>query len=81
MEVVAKANVRKHDGYLYFVDKQGDVSRAKMVRGRAKKGKQKSEKVCKVGVKKQAGYLYFVDKKGNVARAKMVRGGRKKKRR
>ncbi|PIU29727.1 hypothetical protein COT07_04450, partial [Candidatus Woesearchaeota archaeon CG07_land_8_20_14_0_80_44_23] len=80
MEVVAKANVRKHDGYLYFVDKQGDVSRAKMVRGRAKKGKQKSEKVCKVGVKKQAGYLYFVDKKGNVARAKMVRGGRKKKR-
>lgn len=79
-ELVAKANVKKADGYLYFVDKQGDVSRAKMVRGRAKKGKQKAEKVCKVGVKKEKGYLYFVDKKGNVSRAKMVRGGRKKKR-
>ena len=79
-EQVAKANVKKADGYLYFVDKQGDVSRAKMVRGRAKKGKQKAEKVCKVGVKKEKGYLYFVDKKGNVSRAKMVRGGRKKKR-
>jgi len=78
MEVVAKVGVKKEDGYLYFIDKQGDISRTKMVRGRAKKGKQKAEKVAKVGVKKEPGYLYFVDKKGNVARAKMVRGGKKR---
>ena len=57
---VAKAGVRKEKGYLYFVDKHGDVSRAKMARGGRKKGKQKQEKVAKVGVKKEKGYLYFV---------------------
>jgi len=74
-EKVAKVGVRKEDGYLYFVDKSGDVSRAKMARGR--KGKAgKSEKVAKAGVKKQSGYLYFVDKSGDISRAKMARGGR-----
>ncbi len=74
-EKVAKVGVKKADGYLYFVDKAGDVSRAKMARGR--KGKAgKSEKVAKVGVRKQAGYLYFVDKSGDISRAKMARGGR-----
>ncbi len=75
-EKVAKAGVKKADGYLYFVDKQGDVSRAKMARGRKKGKASKPEKVAKVGVKKQSGYLYFVDKHGDVSRAKMVRGGR-----
>ncbi len=75
-EKVASAGVKKVDGYLYFVDKRGDVSRVKMARGR-KKGKMgKPECVCKVGVKKVGGYLYFVDKKGDISRAKMVRGGR-----
>lgn len=57
-------------GFLYYIDKQGDVSRAKMARGGKKGGKP--EKVAKVGVKKQAGYLYFLDKKGDISRAKMV---------
>ncbi|MEM3374193.1 MAG: hypothetical protein QXE31_03140 [Candidatus Woesearchaeota archaeon] len=73
-EKVAKVGVKKEDGYLYFVDKQGDISRAKMARGGRKKGKQKVEKVAKVGVKKEKGYLYFVDSKGDVSRAKMARG-------
>lgn len=75
--VVAKTGVKKHEGYLYFIDKKGNVARAKMARGK-KKGKAKIEVVAKVGVKKQKGYLYFVDKKGNVCCAKMVRGGKKK---
>ena len=32
-EKVAKVGVKREDGYLYFIDKQGDVSRAKMKRG------------------------------------------------
>lgn len=76
-EKVAKVGVKKAVGYLYFVDKAGDVSRAQMARGR-KKGAKKIEKVAKVGVKKQKGYLYFIDGKGDVSRAKMARGGRKK---
>ena len=70
-EKVAKAGVKREDGYLYFIDKQGDVSRAKMARGGKKGGRP--EKVQKVGVKKQKGYLYFLDKAGDVSRAKMKR--------
>ena len=72
-EVIAKAGIKKEKGWLYFIDKKGNVSRAKMARGR-KKGKGKVEVVAKIGVKKDKGYLYFIDKKGNCARAKMARG-------
>ena len=73
---VAKAGIKRKEGYLYFVDKQGDISCAKMARGGKKGGKR--EKVAKVGVEKKAGYLYFVDKQGDVSCAKMVRGGKRK---
>ena len=75
---VAKVGVKKESGYLYFVDKKGNVARAKMARGK-KKGKAKIQVVAKVGVKKESGYLYFIDKQGDISCAKMVRGGRKKK--
>ncbi|MCX7957066.1 MAG: hypothetical protein N2643_04125 [Endomicrobia bacterium] len=74
-EKVAKVGVKKEDGYLYFVDKDGDVSRAKMARAGKKGGKP--QKVAKVGVKKEDGYLYFIDKNGDISRAKMVRKGKK----
>jgi len=77
-EKVAKAGVKKASGYLYFIDKDGDVSRAAMARGRKKGKKGKPEKVAKVGVKKQKGYLYFVDGKGDVSRAVMARGRKAK---
>ena len=73
-EKVAKVGICKENGYLYYIDKNGDVSRVEMSRGGKKKGKKKKEKVQKVGVKKESGYLYFIDKKGDVSRAKMARG-------
>jgi hypothetical protein len=78
-EKVAKAGVKRQDGFLYFIDKAGDVSRAKMARGGKKGGKV--EKVKKVGVKKAEGFLYFLDKSGDVSRAKMVRRGKSKRKR
>ncbi len=78
-EKVEKVGVKKEKGYLYFVDKNGDVSRARMARGGKKGGKP--EKVAKVGVKKKSGYLYFIDQKGDISAAKMARGGKKKKKR
>ena len=80
-EVVAKVGVKKQKGFLYFLDKSGNVCRAEMSRAGRTKGKAKKELVAKCGVKKVAGYLYFVDKKGNVSRAAMARGrkGGKKK--
>jgi len=52
-EKVAKVGVKKLAGYLYFVDKQGDISRAKMSRGAAKR-KKKKKKVAKKKAKKKA---------------------------
>jgi hypothetical protein len=41
MEKVLKCGIKKQKGYLYFIDKQGDISRAKMARGGRKKKKRK----------------------------------------
>jgi hypothetical protein len=75
---VMKCGIKRKKGYLYYVDKKGNVCEAKMARGKKKGGGSKV--ICKCGVKKKDGYLYFIDKKGDVSCAKMVRGGRKKKR-
>jgi len=71
---VLKVGIKKEKGYLYFVDKKGNVARAKMARGGRKKGKAKIETVEKCGVTKESGYLYFIDKQGDVSCAKMARG-------
>ena len=76
-EKVMKVGIKREKGYLYYVDKQGDVSCAKMVRGKKKGGGPK--KVAKCGIKRKEGYLYFIDKHGDVSCAKMKRGGKKKK--
>ena len=75
---VMKVGIKRRKGYLYYVDKKGNVAEAKMARGKKKGGGSKV--VAKCGVEKKKGYLYFIDKKGDVSCAKMVRGGRKKKR-
>ena len=71
-EKVAQTKVQKEKGYLYFVDKDGDVGRAKMSRGGQKGGAQ--EKVAKAGITKKPGMLYFIDKDGDISAAAMTRG-------
>lgn len=36
-EKVLKCGIKKAKGYLYFIDKKGDISRAKMARGGRKR--------------------------------------------
>jgi len=76
-EKVEKVGVKREAGFLYYIDKQGDVSRATMARGGKKGGKPK--KVAKVGIKKEKGFLYFLDKKGDISRAMMVNAKAQKK--
>jgi len=76
-EKVAKAGIRREKGWLYYLDKQGDVSRTKMARG-GSRTRSKPEKLAKTGVRREDGYLYFIDKQGDVSRAKMARRGKKK---
>ncbi|MEW5758067.1 MAG: hypothetical protein AB1755_01155 [Candidatus Omnitrophota bacterium] len=74
---VAKAGIKREKGYLYYLDKQGDVSCAKMARGGKKGGSPK--KLVKLGVQRKPGFLYFIDKQGDVSCAAMKRGKKKKK--
>ena len=59
-ETVKNTGVTKEKGYLYYLDKQGDVSRSKMAR--AGKGGGNAEKVASAGVTREAGFLYFIDR-------------------
>ena len=36
---IARLHIKRKSGYLYFIDKQGDVSMAKMARGGRKRKK------------------------------------------
>ncbi|MCZ6464339.1 MAG: hypothetical protein O7A09_08360 [Proteobacteria bacterium] len=47
---VARTGVKREKGWLYFLDKRGDVSRARMARGGGKATNKKREKVAKAGV-------------------------------
>ena len=67
-EKVQKVGVEKVQGFLYYVDKQGDVSRVIAARGKKKGGKP--VKVAKLGIKKDdSKFIYYVNKKGDVWRA------------
>ncbi len=76
-EKMIKCGVKRESGFLYFVDKNGDVARTPMARGR-KKGKGEQEVMSKSGVTREKGFLYFLDKEGDVARTPMARGRKKK---
>ena len=71
-EKVSKTGVTKEKGFLYYLDKNGNVSRSRMARGASKGGN--AEVVANAGVTRESGWLYFIDKDGDVARSKMARG-------
>jgi len=73
MSKVHKCGVKKEKGWLYYLDKKGNVARAKMVRRGTKGKKAKPEVLVKCGVKRENGFLYFIDKQGDVSKAKMAR--------
>lgn len=75
---VTKVGIKKESGWLYYLDKKGNISRSKMGRGR-KPTNTKPQVVAKLGVKRQTGFLYFIDKQGDLSMAKMSRSGRKRK--
>ena len=72
---IAKTGITRERGWLYYLDKKGNVSRARMARGGGKPVRGKPQMVAKAGVRREEGFLYFVDKDGDVAKAKMARPG------
>lgn len=76
-EKVVKVGIKREQGFLYYLDKDGNVSRVKMARGTDKGGNP--EVVSNTGVKRETGYLYYLDKDGDVSRSLMARGKKKNK--
>ncbi|MFH1590050.1 MAG: hypothetical protein ABIB43_05785 [archaeon] len=70
-EKVAQAGISKDPGFMYFLDRDGDVSRTHYSRGNRHRGG--NEKVKCLDIKREPGYLYFIDKEGDVARTKIRR--------
>ena len=68
-KVVDKCGIKREKGWLYYLDKQGDVSRARMARGGGKVPKGRPQKVVKCGIERETGFLYYIDKAGNVVKA------------
>ncbi len=72
-ERMTDEKVKREDGYLYYLGKDGYVWRTPMKsNSRGRKAKIGSEKV-----RREDGFLYYIDKAGYVARTKMNRKGRR----
>ena len=78
--VIAKTGIKREKGFLYFLDKKGNVAKVAMKRA-GKKADKKQTVVAKTGIKRKSGFLYYIDRSGNVCEAKMQRGGKRKKKR
>lgn len=83
-EIVAEAELVREGGHLYFLDKQGDISKRKANKGHTPSGpygeNHPIKKVVKLGLEKQPGYLYFLKPKAGgvqVRRVEMQRGRKK----
>ncbi len=73
-ERVSKEAIKREEGYLYFLGKDGFVWKMPMRSNKTgKKAKVGNEKI-----EREKGYLYFVDSDGYVARTPMVRRKSKK---
>jgi hypothetical protein len=75
-EKVFLAGVVRETGWLYYLDKECNIGRSKMVRGgQRQSASDKPEVVMKTDIERSEGYLYFIDKQGDISRIKMSRGG------
>ena len=64
-EIITNVEYEKIDGYLYFVDKDGDLSRTCKSAGHNTEH-HLMEKVAKLGIQKKRGHWYYPDGKGHI---------------
>ena len=72
-EFVTKINLERNKDYIYFIDKDGDLSRAQIVINGRIHSKNKSEKIKNLGLIKEKGFQYLIDKEGNITKSKMTK--------
>jgi len=71
-EKIMKAGIVREEGWLYFVDKKGNVARSKMMKGFGSHSRGSTEIIAKTELKRESGWLYYIDKEGDISRVKMV---------
>lgn len=71
-EKVLKLSLKREEGWLYYVDKKGNVARKPMMRGFGSYDRSSSEVLNKAEIHREQGWLYYVDEDGDVARVQMV---------
>ena len=78
-ELILKTNIKRESGWIYFIDKDGDICRGRMcgIIQRNPLKYAKPERILKLGIKREKGYLYFIDKDANVKRDRLKNEGRK----
>lgn len=62
-------------GYLYFVDKKGNICRTKM----AQLGPKRTELVVRSNIRRVKGFLYFINKEGDIYCTPLNKAGAPKK--
>jgi hypothetical protein len=72
---IGKEKIKREEGYLYYIGKDGYVWAAPM---RSYKGGKK-KRVGTEKIEKKEGYLYYIGKDGYVYMAKMKKGGGRRK--
>jgi hypothetical protein len=75
-EKVVVLGIKKQPNWLYFLDKDGNISRTSATRLKKKSliAPQKTEIVAELNIKRDNTFLYYVDKDGDLSKTKLVRG-------
>ena len=73
-KLVKKTRLDIEDGFIYFINNDGNVCRIKEVMIPGKK--QKVITVLKSKIERKPGYAYFLDKRGNISRVFLEEGSK-----
>lgn len=70
------AGCARVQGWLYYLDKNCNITRSRMLRGGQRRVKgDKPEIIFRTSIEREDGFLYFIDRQGDVSRSRMSRGG------
>ena len=73
-DLVLKTNIKKESPWLYFLVKDGDISRGKMgaLISVNPARHAKPEKVKRLGIKREKGFFYRINDNGDIIRQKIL---------
>ncbi len=74
--LVAQTRIKRDPKFLYYLDKQGDISRVPYARAKLGVRAKGTRKVAKTHIKREPGFLYFINQNGDVCKVASNRKAR-----